>query len=232
MRRAVTLLGLCLVVMTAFPRSADADIWDWLQEFSGPGPFHSGFNQMLDICPIKVPNKNDPAKRDLHWQSTYDAGRRSPCYFMDWRRFLNRDDGKPGIGPNDDNFGAGPIELNMFEFGASMRLHQAFEVGFGAGLMHIEANGRGADKLVLTAPRFVMKPVLIFRSEESWNSGSAWKRKWASVLKYYVRENIISPGVEGKDFGLDPGHPNYDFNVRNDRVLSTGFILDFTEFWR
>jgi hypothetical protein len=52
MRRVLTVLGLFLATLLVSPRPARADFWDWLQEFSGPGPFHARLpNLMFDICP-------------------------------------------------------------------------------------------------------------------------------------------------------------------------------------
>src|SRR5258705_9241309 len=56
--------GLCWSVQPAY-----ADLWDWLQEFSGPGPFHTDvFNVMADVCgqkktTIAILNDGDSPRR-------------------------------------------------------------------------------------------------------------------------------------------------------------------------
>jgi hypothetical protein len=228
MKRLTHIVGVFLLVTVASPRSARADIWDWLQEFSGPGPFHArGPNLMFDVCPQTTTSREAaslPFLRDFE-VSTEDAqrqergGQHVKCFFADFRFFQNR---------NDDNFGVDNVKLNVFEVGASARLHRAISIGFGAGAMQISTPDHSSWKGVFTGPRVIVKPLLLFGSNDFWANHEKVHLVLGSV-KYYMKENIVLGHLRGKDFGLAEGAPNYSFDFTNDRVASTGFIIDATD---
>jgi hypothetical protein len=237
MRRAISIVGLVLVTLLACPPPARADFWDWLQEFSGPGPFHARLpNLMFDICPQQTEvattdragNQTTKTVRGLRdfqdpVQSADDRAngiKRVPkCVFADFRFFQNRD---------DDNFGVPGVKLDTYEFGASVRLHPAISLGFGGGAMRVSNGDHTAWQGVLTAPRVVLKPLLIYGSSDFWRRNEKL-HLILSTVKYYVKEDIVLGHLTGVDFGAPPNSPNAKFDVQNDRVFSTGFIVDLTD---
>src|SRR6185312_7873930 len=117
MRRGLSIVGLFLATLLAFPQPARADFWDWLQEFSGPGPFHARLpNLMFDICPgealpfdvngrtLPEPATQDERERkqrsflrdfDEPTPSTLSRNnvvRVPKCIYADLRFFQNRED--------------------------------------------------------------------------------------------------------------------------------------------
>ena len=214
MRRTFSLVGLILIALTAAPRSAEADIWDWLQEFSGPGPFHTRVgNVTFKTCPGTFLGKHS-------WDVPYnpeDPSKNPACLYFDVRTFENRD---------DDNFGT-KVKADVYEVGFERRLHSAIALGFGGGAIHFSGSGISTTKFVLTVPRVEMTPLLLLRSNDYWRSHPV-RRKAASLLKYYVRENIVVGTLKSGDFGLKSSA----FDVTNDRVASTGFVVDVSEFFR
>src|SRR5262245_9651612 len=185
MRRRWSMVATLLIALFAAPRTARAwDWWDWAQNLSGPGPFFSSGNIMAEACPDTV-QKTDPTTgrsgpvRTL--EGPYNPEKRVPCYYFDWRSFSNHD---------DDNFGAGKVTENWYESGASLRLHEAFDLGFGVGFLHTNANDHGETRFVITAPRLVFKPGILFKSDEFWKE-NRWWRRGISTLKFYVRGNIV-----------------------------------------
>jgi hypothetical protein len=230
MRRATSLVGLVLIALIGSARPARADFWDWLQEFSGPGPFHARApNLMFDICPQTTTTSNGDKVRflrdfeirdeDRSRVGNGDAGQHVTCFFADFRFFENRE---------DDNFGLSGVKLNVVELGASARLHRALVIGFGAGAMQISSSNHTAWKAVFTGPRVVVKPLLLYGSNSFWAQHEKLHLVFGSV-KYYFKENIVLGHLQGKDFGLQPGDPGYGFDIQNDRVASTGFIIDATD---
>ena len=224
MKRAAVVAALVCVGSIAFPARASASLMDWLQELSGPGPFNAkGMNIMLDVCPTGH-RLNADNKLDI-FASEYEsrpADKPRICFFLDNRRFQNEGSG--------DNFGAGQIDVHALELGASAHLHRSVSIGFGVGWIGFNAKDKGAEttKFLVTAPRVVFKPALIFGSDSFWEDKKAL-RTAASIIKFYIRNNIISGTLTGADFGLKPGDANVTFAVKHDRVWSTGFLLDFTE---
>lgn len=267
MRRRWSVIVTVVVALFMAPRPARAwDWWDWAQEFSGPGPFHTRKpNLMFDLCLDdaqkfkpqeardlnnqsyieQVPDIDDKTKvprterllRDFDVRPKVDRDLRPirgvpVCYFADFRFFQNREDDNFFQGRDEDHFGLAGVKLDIYEFGVSARLHHAISLGFGGGAMRISTAGHTAWQGVLTGPRLIIKPLLIYGSPEFWR-----RDKHTRVLhlilgsvKYYVKEDIVLGHLTGADFGLSDGSPRFKFDVDGDRQWSTGFIVDLTDF--
>ena len=222
MRRNVPLVSLVLILILGFPRPAKANLWDWIQEWSGPGPFHgSWYNSMFELCPGKIEQLDRSEKRVLN--APYRPGKDNTCIFFDFRNFKNED---------DDNFPAS-VSAKFYEVGVSARVHRAVEIGFGLGAVHLSSESGGnavkETKMVLTVPRVAIKPVLFFGPPSFWESHEKW-RKAVSVLKFYVKENIIVGEMTAADFAVDPKVNS--FRAKDDHVASLGFSFDVTELLR
>jgi hypothetical protein len=226
MKRFVIVAVLACGGLMASPVPASASLMDWLQELSGPGPFNAkDFNLIVDVCPTGH-IYTDATRSELNiFASDYD--KRNPekpqiCLFIDYRRLRN-----DGAG---DNFGAGTIDVQTFEFGASARLHRSVSIGFGIGRIGFDSQKGGEPaKLLVTAPRIVFKPALIFGRDEFWDRQNKFVKAAAGIFKFYIKNNIIVGKLTGADFGLSPGDANFNFAVSHDRVWSSGFVLDFTD---
>ena len=143
MRRNVPLVSLVLILIMGFPRPAKANLWDWVQEYSGPGPFHGHYyNSMSALCPGKITGADNSEKRVLN--TPYRPDRDNTCIYFDYRNFNNED---------DDNFPAS-VSTKFYEVGVSARVHRAVEIGFGLGAVHLasesaacgEGNEDGSDR--------------------------------------------------------------------------------------
>jgi hypothetical protein len=252
-RRKWLVVATLLMALFIAPRSAKAwDWWDWAQEFSGPGPFDNrGGNLMFDLCPqaaqtydekgitpqYRVEKASDgkeinrpitePFLRDIDVRPSVKQDGVTPltgvpiCYFADFRFFKNR----PG-----DNFGVDDVDLGVYEFGVSARLHHAISLGFGFGRMQISTPTKTSWHTVLTGPRLVIKPLLIYGSPEFWRQGKTRRtlQAFLGTVKYYVKEDMVIGHLTAADFGVTEG-PNKDFDVVGDRQWSTGFVFDLTE---
>jgi serine/threonine protein kinase len=198
---------------------AQADFWDWLQEFSGPGPFGTGktLNTMLP-CPERLGTPSE----DL-W--IFDASRPLTCFYIDHRSFDNSH--------QPDNFGTGKVSLHIFDFGVTRRIHPAVDVGFGMGLMTIDSNEHQDHKWLMTAPRVVFTPAMLFKSYDFWNQRQSSRnvervKKALKSVKYYGKLNVIVGEMDGADFGVSPDA----FQTNWERVWSAGFIFDANEIIR
>jgi hypothetical protein len=218
MKRFVIVGVLACGGLVASPVPASASLMDWLQELSGPGPFNAtNINWIVDVCPSKFSEETSSGRNIF--ASAYK--RPKFCFFFDHRRLKNDEVG--------DNFGAGTINVQTFEFGVSAQLHRSLSVGFGLGRIGFKSE-RDAQpaRLLVTIPRIVVKPALIFGDNGFWNDHESL-RTVASILNFYIKNNIISGKLTGADFGLSSGEANGNFAVSHDRVWSSGFVLDFTE---
>jgi hypothetical protein len=228
MKRAKTLIGIVLAATLASAAPAEAGFWDWLQEFSGPGPFSTGatLNTMFP-CPEKVKVSSETLDR-------FNPEAPTTCFFLDHRSFDNTqqpdDFGK--IKPED--LGVGKVELHILEGGFSRRVHPAMEVGFGGGVMWIASRGQVSTKVVLTAPRVIVTPAMLFGRPAFWNERGDSKKealkKALKIVKFYAKMNIVAGDLDAADFGLSPSESSFKTNW--ERVASTGFIIDANELYR
>jgi len=211
MKRVTTFAAGALMVLLAVASPAEAGMWDWIKELSGPGPSEGRGNLLGTMC-------FDPL-RTAPWTQ--------PCAFVDWRSFENE---------SDNNF-PNNVRIEAYDFGVTWKLHTsgAIEVGAGAGLMRFSSDDRinnsGAQvittKLTLTAPRVVLAPIGLFLDKTDRDFLS----NLARVLKLYARYNFISGKLDATDFGvrLGTGPGESTFSVDGDFVPSYGFIFDLGE---
>jgi len=199
MKRGLQVITLVFVILVVFSRSAEADLWDWLDQLSGPGPFSTRGNAAFTVhC-----NRSGPGSG---WLQLLDsAGSRGPCVFVDIRRFTSRE---------DDKFFR--VNVTIAEVGPSYRIAPPFEIGFGAGIFHIASRGESGNQFTLSFPRLVFMPLFL---KESWQ-----KHSDLSFFQAYFRQTRIIGELNEEDFRLKPGQT---FSVRHDGVASAGFIIDF-----
>jgi len=220
MKRALRLATLVVATLVAWAVPARADIIDWLQELSGPGPFHEAKNKIGSLATFCSPGGG-------HLIQSFDAAGRqisTPCFFFDFRNFVSVE---------DDNFPQ-PVSVRVYDIGLSWRVARPVEIGIGVGVMDFKSDAPGATGAVraeLIAPRVVVKPILfipyLLGNRDYWNSRPGALR-WASVLKWYTRESVLLGTVTAGDFGAQA---TSSFRAKNDRLTSAGFILDFSELY-
>jgi len=205
MKSALTSLALVLVALVASVQPAQANIWDWMQEWSGPGPFTSNGKVWLSTFCLA----------DFKGGSTDNAR----CYFVDVS-YLDAEATK--------NFPASTT-AHFFDFGVSWRLRRSIAVGVGAGLMTVHAND-GAKKFTVTAPRILVEPVALgrelFAGHGSVKAVNWGDNPWWHVLKFYAEGRVIVGHLSGDKLGV----PNTDYNRTNEFVMSRGLMVDLGEF--
>ena len=200
MKRAFVLTSAVLVLLAVSAQPAEANIWDVLEQLSGPGPFHSRGNVLVSGGCVQ------PQVPHLGIDSRVPA--RAPCWFFDLRRFH---------ADADEFFRA--VDAQAYDFGATFQVRRPIELGFGMGLIHFSSNGVNTTKVTTTPLRVVVKPLLIVPKLRD--------KKWAGVVKYYVRESVIWGRLTQDDFGISAAR--HVFNEKNDVVTSAGFLIDLGE---
>jgi hypothetical protein len=72
--RKVLTLGVLVLTLMAVARPAEAHIWDWLQEWSGPGPFSGKYPMLMgSVC------------TEAYRTATAASGQDPSCVFFDYR---------------------------------------------------------------------------------------------------------------------------------------------------
>src|SRR5437773_9195710 len=120
MMRVVRLTTLFLIVMALASIPAQANIWDWLGELSGPGPFHSRGNITFtvycwhgDVAESAEEGTTGEARNAKWFHVLQDRKAKGPCLFFDTR-------GLEVKNPSDSRFF--PTRLEIYEGGPTYRL--------------------------------------------------------------------------------------------------------------
>jgi hypothetical protein len=206
-KNTLSIAALVLVALVSSAQTAHAGLIDWMQEWSGPGPFGSKVpGALVTACPglFQVDSVAEQNKR---------------CYFFDTRRLVASD---------NDNF---PVKVVTFfvDVGVTYRIRRAVTLGVGAGFM--TADGKeSAARPTITAPRATFEPVTLaaqlFRvKEQTLSLDNNFWRRLVHVPKIYMRGNFILGQLNGKDLGVNKSK----YDRTNEYVISRGLILDFGE---
>jgi hypothetical protein len=156
-------LALALMVVVALGtsvRPADAKIWDWMQEWSGPGPFTHAHNfplPMFTICQKDY--------RELSIRQQVAQKKETPfCLFVDIRRLVAQKDATRFPVRVSATF----VDVGITNKAELWRFHDSLELGLGIGFMHASADrdgdvgGKSINRITATGPRVVAKPLLAF----------------------------------------------------------------------
>ena len=206
MARVLRVLCLMVIVLACGWKPAEArnPFLDWMEELSGPGPFRGWGGFVATIC---FGGERFPGR--------YSEDIKKPCAYFDFRKLEAEE--------NDNFLEFGEVGATAYDFGATWQLYRPIELGVGMGFVRFAANDVSTTRMTLTAPRLVIKPLLLIPGSSGWG-------KWTTILKLYARENIILGNLQATDFGVAPGRST--FNVDNDKVTSFGVLFDLTDFWR
>ena len=133
--------------LTADERQNNIERWDAFSNFGlAPGFFN--------LAPI-ADNQND-ANNILRYPV---------CLFADIRLFGSDDDIEPDGSPRRAGNRFGPVHADFYEVGPTVRVLPAFEVGLGVGLVHFNSGGVTSNRITLSFPRVVFKPLLLLPSK-------------------------------------------------------------------
>ena len=216
MRKALT-LGILVSALTTVTRPAEAHIWDFFQELSGPGPFSSNQPMLMgSLC-----SQNYVTRSAL-------ADDAKSCAFFDYRDLRTE---------ANDNF---PIEVRVqfWDLGvkrkfAIWKLKESIEGGVAVGLMLAsgdeDAGGEKAMRFTVTAPRVVVMPMLLVNELFGNNifGSRAHENGWLRILKLHLGGTVIVGPLDAEALGVDRTRSNYSRN--SEYALSRGFVLDFGE---
>jgi hypothetical protein len=182
-KRTLVVSCVLALVMLAAPSRALAvgwdDLWDYLDQLSGPGPFHGKGAAAIQIACIEGGRANL-----LRSPSSPDGI--VPCLFVDFRAL--------SVEPKDP---FDEVTAKLTDIGVSWHLQRYFEYGAGIGMARFNSKGITTTNFTLTYLRLGVKPlVLIPRWRDS---------KRAAAVKYFYRHTIRFGEISAADFGVvDP----------------------------
>jgi hypothetical protein len=211
MRRPFRLVALVLIVFAMSSAQAEANLWDWLDALDGPGPSLSRGNFMANLICTGT-GSGTRSWRSRLFDIPRDATGRDACLFFD-RRWFHADE--------DSRFY--PVNITVTEFGPTVRIHPAVELGAGIGWLSYSTTHGVTDqefkgtRLTISFPRAVLKPLAVIPYGDMMTNAD-----WG-FLQMYFRESIVAGELTENDFASKPGTT---FSRRHQRVKSMGFIIE------
>ena len=232
MKRKLGLAVLVVVASLSSVRPVGAGIIDWMQEWSGPGPF----NQRPFWRPLEVGNAMY-TRCPKNFQIASVEAENRPCVFFDYRGLETPHDEDPQTFNKNFPYRA---TAELVDVGLSWRVRRSIEFGLGAGVMFASANEQTVFRPTLMPSRLLIEPAALAREIFVGLKGSGGPRNlslrstsWSDkcplwhVVKFYVTGNVILGPLSGESFGVSG--TNYD--RRSEFVVSRGFIVDIGEFF-
>jgi hypothetical protein len=206
--RAVRINVVVLMIMFIWAQPARADIWDWLEELTAVGPSHSRGNLTVTL---HCRGQNAGWFKPLPSEDGRSIFQRT-CYFADVRRFKSEEDAR-----------FFPSRIEMYEAGPMFQVIPPLEIGAGVGLMHIDSSGIKVNRMTVSLPRIVLKPLLLIPALEK-------KPDWG-FIQLYFRETRIYDEFTEADFNTKPGY-TFPSRINGDMPRSFGFMIDGTLLFR
>jgi hypothetical protein len=212
LRVGVLMLAMGLV---GSARAEAGGLWDWLEELNGPGPSR-GFAAFMANVHCFGKQSREPKAESLQlglFELPKSSNAAATCIYFE-QRLLNAED--------DSRFH--PVDVNLSEFGISVWVHPAFEVGGGVGKIFFNSrnNDTGQEfdgsRWTFSFPRVAFKPFLVLPYPKFQNP------RWGAV-QFYFKESLIFGTLSNADFASKEGTV---FERRHQRVESMGLIIDFT----
>jgi len=201
------LLGFAVVaVLWAVP--AQASIFSWLEELSGPGPFHGDILSATVLCNeggiwklCAVPNR-DAVRQTIAFKIGRYESKEGP-------RFKDLP-----LSATDNAAQVIAVPLSVFW---QFRLHRSLDVGPGVGFLRLA--GRGFDavyKLSLTPVSASFTP---FALNPEWA-----KSEWAHIVRVELDTSYFPQGFKGTDFN----NSQTTFDSGPEFLTRTGIVFDVT----
>ena len=180
-----TLVVWCVVALGMLSCSSPAyaglgDIWDVLDQLSGPGPF-SG----VPVLTGKFTCWEDGVKKVR--TSMVDPDLSDPCLYFEFRRLHA-----------DPDVRYQKVTATLAGVGVTYHVLKVFEVGASGGLAVFKTTVGNTDYTVRNAvisPRLVFKPLRAFVPK--WRNSSR-----AGALQMHYRPTIRFGKIDGSDFGV------------------------------
>lgn len=160
------------------------DWWDYLDQLSGPGPFHDG--------PALAATVGCWEGGSFVWRRASKESRVKPCVYWDWRELT-----APPRAP------FGEVTANLIDSGVSLHINEYLEVGAGIGWAHFATTIRDTkypvNNLTVTPARVVIRPLRALIPKLRSNSK-------AGFLQVVIRDTVRVGRLTSADFGV-PSDP-------------------------
>ena len=190
-RRLVVLLG----IITLWPTAAYAAAgwWAWLEELSGPGPFHGFVLSGPILC-------ERDGKLVQCWRPIPPGTSEAEAETLRPKRLVVLSVGSLGSGDNvrfkDEQDTPDRREVNVLQISGlyMFRLHRALDAGFGAGVMRF--SGDGFDSFLrwtLIPASFSFRPLAVAdRLKDRW---------FAHFVRLELETSFVTEGFTAAQFG-------------------------------
>jgi hypothetical protein len=212
MKRARVFVLLGMIVAWPSAAYAAAGFWAWLEELSGPGPFHGFVVSAPVLC-------ERDGKLVKCWQPISKDTPETEAQRLRPERLLVLSVGRLGSGDNVRFKDEEPLdtrEVNVLQTSwlYMFRLHPSLDAGVGAGVMRF--SGHGFDPFL----RFTLVPAsLSFRPLALTSQKNRW---FAHFIRLDLETSFVTEGFTAAQFGSSTSK----FAVGPEFLTRAAFVFD------
>ena len=183
MKTRVVLLAALMALWPAHAQAARG-FWAWLEELSGPGPFHGKPIVSLTVACFDADYSLESCSRDFKRERPTLVVRFGSLHTEDSPRFVD-------LPPNDpDN--RGEVRVIPVSFGVMYHPHPALALGPSVGFMRFSGEGFSPFYKVALTPMSMAVTPLAF---------GGWKdERLARILRFELETSFVPQGFKGSDF--------------------------------
>lgn len=175
------------------------DWWDYLDQLSGPGPFHDG--------PALGAEVGCWDGGSFVWRRPIKESRFKTCVYWDWRELT-----APPRAPFAE------VSANLIDSGVSFHFNEYFEYGAGLGWAHfattVKDNKLSVNNLTVTPVRVVFRPLRAFPRLRS--------KSKAGFLQVVIRDTVRVGRLTSADFGA----PSDPWSSGTEHLAGATLVID------
>jgi len=195
----VCCLCLCITAGNSFAKEQEHDLWGWLDQFSGPGPFNGYGVEAFKACKTNTHTQAEEAAEGPRiFKSEWRLGNaRRPKYCV-WadQRFFSADE--------NDTYPR--VEVKHFDQGLSYSWSGLIEAGVGFGVIRFHSTAAGGDvithRATLTPVRLTVHPFNILFYKDELGPRERKVNALLNVPELYYRLVCVPGKLNGANFGV------------------------------
>ena len=183
----------CALLLLSLPRPAYAqsDFWDWIESFSGPGPFHGSFHSVNSrlLC-----TESTGGTHTVNWWCGDDTRPNIRTVLSAEVAWPDSDSNPRFADAVSELQNNGKVRATRFVVNYSYRFHPMIDLGVGAGVLVFS----GDDFRNQSHP--VVSPLTLTFTPLGFLHGDGNVARWGRLIRIKYAERYVMGDIRAQDF--------------------------------